>query len=183
MLNSEKLNEAVLGLEHAYFFPFFMQAPAFLRALLVADGTVTKLIEAYVLESLQVVLHSQQPISDQPAALGLHLNKSDRYLHRKISLVGSRSSSVYLLAESWIDFNLFEDKVHQDFLQAKIGIGEIIQKFALPSCRKMVSYFSEEENQQRFFGRTYVIHVNQQPAIQITEKFPLNLYLLKIPNE
>lgn len=183
MLIPRKQAEAMLGTEHNHFLSVFMEAPAFLRALLVADGTVTKLIEAYTLERLQVLLHWQQSISNSQAPSNLQLNRSDFFLHRKISLVGSVSSKEYLHAESWIDLNFFEKNVHQDFLQAKIGIGEIVQKSQLPTYRKIFNFFSEGISQQFFLGRTYVIHVNQQPAIQITEKFPLNVYELNACNE
>ncbi len=150
--------------------------PNFLRALLVADGTVTKLIEAYFQENLQVVLHQQQAISRQLAPAGLHVLPSAQYLHRNISLLGERSSLVYLTAESWIDLNQFDDQAQQAFLAAKIGIGEILQQFMLATYRKITQVFSGEENQQTFIGRTYVIYVAQKPAIQITEKFPLKVY-------
>jgi chorismate-pyruvate lyase len=175
---NQKINQDLLGIEHNDFFSIFSQAPTFLRALLVADGTVTKLIEAYALEPLQVLLHCQQAELNQATPENLQLNSSDFYLHRKISLVGSLSSVVYLHAESWIDLTLFKDEIYQDFLQAKMGIGEIIQKCELPTYRRILNFFSEEKEQQILLCRTYVIHVNQQPAIQITEKFPISVFRL-----
>lgn len=183
MLSSKKTIDSLLGFECKDFVSSYSSAPAFLRALLVADGTVTKLIEAYALEPLQVLLHGQQPVSNQETPQNFRLNLSNFYLHRKISLVGSRSSTVYLHAESWIDLNLFDEKIHQDFLHAKIGIGEIVQKFQLPTYRKIQDFCSEENEGQTFLVRTYVIHVNQHPAIQITEKFPINVYELNACNE
>lgn len=155
--------------------------PGFLRALLMADGTVTKLLQAYFQEAIQVCLQQQnvQSLSvTDSQAMGLPVR--DSYLYRSILLRGKNSQRVYLHAESWIDLSAFAAEVQQAFLAAELGIGEILQLFHLATYRQISKIFTEQHAENpaytRYYTRSYAIYLTE-PCIHITERFPLETYL------
>ncbi len=159
------------------------ELPAFLRALLVTDGTVTKILEAYFWEPVTVETQSQTFISAQQAIPWIDLKPNDQVLERHACLCGADTGNQYAEAYSVIRTELIPSDFRQRLIDRVIGIGALIRDSGLESYREvlkvgLVTAASDQHNSASVF-RTYRIIIDQVPVILITETFPLARYALK----
>lgn len=162
------------------------QLPPFLRTLLVTDGTVTKSLEAYFWEPVQVDTLRQSTVTLVQAQEWLHCQPGDTVLQREVRLLGSHSGKVYAYARSLIRLEILPTHLRDALLQGSIGIGELLRETGLETYREILDMGSEQdESLTGFFElqpcgeliyRTYRIMAQHEPAIQITEYFPRRLY-------
>lgn len=159
--------------------------PPFLRTLLVADGTVTKSLEAYFWEQVEVENLGQAPTTLQVAAPWLNLESGAAVLERRVRLRGMESGRVYAYAQSLIKLEALPEHLREDLLQGRIGIGELLRERGLETYREILDVGQSIEPQLwavfdfdpgDLIYRTYRIVIQHQPAIQITEKFPCSVY-------
>lgn len=156
--------------------------PPFLRTLLVTDGTVTKSIEAYYWERVNVhsLLHLR--IDEPERKTSLTSNSNSQYLHRKVLLTGQESKRTYASADSYILLDILPANTAQRLVENKIGIGELLRDEGVESYREILDLGVEAatesfwKSDEELAYRTYVIHINDKPAIEITEWFPIDLY-------
>ena len=155
----------------------------FQRALVSIDGTVTKFIEAYMLEPVESVLLSQQnqPLrTDHP---WLALSAPGEVIARQVLLRGRYSATVYAYAVSLlIPARLPENLLH-DLAHEPAGIGRLLLNSQIENRREILWYGRErianlpEEIERctghEFISRTYRIIANDQPVMLINEKFPV----------
>ncbi|MGV6817260.1 MAG: chorismate--pyruvate lyase family protein [Thiotrichales bacterium] len=160
--------------------------PAFLRTLLVTDGTVTKALEAYFWEPVEVVAVNQQTL---PSAAGLHeiLDDADgEVLSREVSLAGKQSGVCYARARSQLVLSRLPTPLVEGLIAGELGIGELLREEDVETYREIIhlDYFPThyagalapaglDEPQ---VSRSYRIRVGGQPAILVTEFFPLGPY-------
>ncbi len=146
--------------------------PAFLRLLLTTDGTVTKSLEAYFWETVE--------IADLVQTLGVDQSTNGvlaaPQLFRKVNLVGSHSKRRYARAESTVAINDLPPHLADDLLAGQIGIGELVRASGLSSFRQILAVGLHSTPLGLEIWRRYAIYVHEQPAIQITEWFPLAIY-------
>jgi len=156
--------------------------PPFLRALLVTDGTVTKILEAYFWEAIAVEVLSQTKLelaSDLPF---IETKAGETVVKRAVLLRGERSDHIYAYADSY--FKIHQGQSHgldaqlaDELLAGHIGIGELLREMGLETFREIKDLGREQYQQaQEAIYRTYVISVDGSPTIQITEHFPLARY-------
>lgn len=159
--------------------------PPFLRTLLVADGTVTKSLEAYFWEQVEVENLGQAPATLQVAAPWLNLAAGATVLERRVRLRGMESGRVYAYAQSLIKLEALPEHLRADLQQGRIGIGELLRERGLETYREILDVGQSIEPQLKdvfefdpgdLIYRTYRIVIQHQPAIQITEKFPCSVY-------
>lgn len=160
--------------------------PPFLRALLVTDGTVTKILEAYFWEPVEVqTLQQEFAAAEQPIAW-IHVHAGDRVLMRRARLRGTDSGEVYATALSVIRTEFIPETFRRRLIDREIGIGVLIRDSGLESYREVLEVGAEPEEpglgdraghapSDRVF-RTYRIIIDREPVILITESFPLALY-------
>lgn len=151
----------------------FSQLPAILRTLLVTDGTVTKCLEAYYWEPIKVQATEQEFItlrSDNPT---LSTAAGDEVLSRHVQLIGEHSQISYAHADSLIAINNLPDPLSQALKKGQIGIGELLREKNLATYREIIDIFQIRED---YISRTYRILIEQLPAIQVTEHFPIKVY-------
>ncbi|PCJ14624.1 MAG: 4-hydroxybenzoate synthetase [Gammaproteobacteria bacterium] len=160
--------------------------PAIVRTLLVTDGTVTKTLEAYFWEPIVITPLGQQVEPLQEDLEGMDRKKGDEILRRNVSISGESSSDIYAYATSIINLNALPSDVCEQLVHGKIGIGELLRDKGLETYRQVIDIY-REINEEVLPGspctycgelicRTYHIHLNHAPVIQVTEKFPLRLY-------
>lgn len=168
----------------------FNKIPPLLRTLLVTDGTVTKLLEAYCWEPIkvetlfqgEVVIEHDIPELDTPAGTAV--------LKRQVVLHGLRSNKIYIYAESFIRADRLWKGVREDLLTGRLGIGELLHDRRLETYREVLKVGREEVgelatvlNLKKMYAkepmlyRTYRIFHGQQPIMQITEKFPVSQFM------
>lgn len=153
------------------------QLPPFLRALLVTDGTVTKLIEAYFWEPVVVETLSQEFVETREGIPWVGTRSGDWVLKREVSLCGADSGKVYAHAHSLIRTERIPAHFRQALIDREIGIGVLIRDSGLESYREVMEVGLEQVGlEPGAVFRTYRIIIAGEPVILITERFPLGLY-------
>jgi len=179
------LRDAVIRRNDGRVLPIQM-LPPFLRALLVTDGTVTKILEAYFWEPVEVVTLRQELICAERPIHWIGVAEGDRVLMRRARLSGGDSARVYATAFSVIRPELIPETFRQRLIDREIGIGVLIRDSGLESYREVLEVGIEAvdgngEGRAReradLVFRTYRIIIDGEPVILITESFPLDLYV------
>lgn len=161
--------------------------PPFLRALLVTDGTVTKILEAYFWEPVEVMTLSQEFTYAESSIARLGLDSGDRVLIRRARLGGMDSGRAYATATSVIRTQLIPEAFRQRLIDRQVGIGVLIRDSGMESYREVLEIGVEPAGKDEGNGpavpgkadlvfRTYRVIVDGEPVILIRERFPLNLY-------
>lgn len=154
------------------------------RALLSIDGTVTKFLEAYLLEPIESLLLFQQTQrlpSDHP---WLALAAASEVVARQVLLRGRYSATIYAYAVSLLAIDRLPPTLVQDLAHEPAGIGRVLLNSQIENRREILWYGREElanlpETIERYTGshfisRTYRIITGGQPVMLINEKFPIN---------
>jgi chorismate-pyruvate lyase len=154
--------------------------PPFLRALLVTDGTVTKILEAYFWEPVAVDTLAQDLKIAERDIPWVEVAAGDQVLVRQAQLRGTDSGKVYATAFSVIRTERIPPAFRQRLIDREIGIGVLIRDSGLESYREVMEIGAEDVDTQaigddRVF-RTYRIIIDGVPVILITETFPLAFY-------
>lgn len=155
----------------------------FQRALLVIDGTVTKFIEAYSMEQVEVRLQEQYEKHLTEWHQFLEAPKATKVLVRSVSLRGRFSHKVYAHGISLIVPDRLPPADKKEFESGKESIGRILLNSRIEQYRELLWYGRETIKQPPagmkdmaagdFLSRTYRITSGQRPVILINEKFPL----------
>ncbi len=153
------------------------ELPPFLRALLVTDGTVTKILEAYFWEPVEVRTLEQDFWTAERPVDWLGVGAGDKILIRLAHLQGIDSGRSYAEAFSVIRADLIPAAFRQRLIDREIGIGVLIRDSGLESYREVMEIGIDhpDPGEERVF-RTYRIIIAGAPVILITESFPLALY-------
>lgn len=161
----------------------------FQRALLSIDGTVTKFIEAYVLEPVESVLLMQQTQSVLTDHTWLALPAQSEVVARQVLLRGRYSATIYAYAASLLVLQRLPASVLHDLTTEPAGIGRVLLNSQIENRREILWYGREQftdlpEEIERhtnsdFLSRTYRIIANHQPVMLINEKFPVNLPVME----
>lgn len=156
----------------------------FQRALLSIDGTVTKFIEAYMLEPIESVLLTQQTQPLRTDHLWLALPAQSEVIARQVLLRGRYSATVYAYAVSLLAPDRLPKTLLRDLAVEPAGIGRVLLNSQIENRREFLWYGSEQiahlpEAIERFTGyafisRTYRIISEGRPVMVINEKFPLH---------
>lgn len=153
------------------------ELPPFLRALLVTDGTVTKILEAYFWEPVAVDTIEQRFEPAVEPVPWVQVAAGDLCLVRDARLRGVDSGRGYAEAFSLIRIDLVPDAFRQLLIDREIGIGVLIRDSGLESYREVLDVgLDRTADGSAAVFRTYRILIDRQPVILITEYFPLTLY-------
>jgi len=115
------------------------ELPPFLRALLVTDGTVTKILEAYFWEPVEVVTLQQELVCAERPIDWIRVDTGDPVLIRRARLSGTASASLYATASSVIRPALIPESFRQRLIDREIGIGVLIRDTGLESYREVLN--------------------------------------------
>ncbi|MFT3775353.1 MAG: chorismate pyruvate-lyase family protein [Minicystis sp.] len=153
-----------------------------LRALLVTDGTVTKLLEAFLWEPIQVdrLFQQDMPLDrDEPL---LEATQGELVVKRRIVLRGVTSKRAYAYAETIVNLGNLGAGLREDLLKGRLGVGELLRDRRLETYRELCTVFrTEAGNRATPLGlaakdpvieRRYVIFAGGRPALLIDETFP-----------
>lgn len=155
----------------------------FQRALLSIDGTVTKLIEAYMLEPVESMVLGQQTQrlpTDHP---WLELAAHSEVVTRQVLLRGRYSATVYAYAVSLLAPARLPPHLLHDLAKEPAGLGRVLLNSQIENRREILWYGREtladlpaaiaRETGNDFISRTYRIIAAGQPLMLINEKFPV----------
>jgi chorismate-pyruvate lyase len=151
--------------------------PPFLRTLLVTDGTVTKILEAYFWEPVTVDTLTQQFETATEALPWIAVAPGEQCLSREVRLRGQDSGRSFAEAFSLIRPAQIPADFRQRLIDREIGIGALIRDSGLESYREVLDVgLDRTADGAAAVFRTYRIFIAHQPVILITESFPLALY-------
>lgn len=152
------------------------------RALLAIDGTVTKFIEAYRLEPVEVTLLKQENqflCQDHP---WLNTTIGEDVIARQVLLRGRYSGTTYAYAVSLLMPQRLPPDILQRLSAEPSGIGRALLNSQIENRREILWYGREVLEQlpaevqhctgSEFISRTYRIIANGKPTMLISEKFP-----------
>ncbi len=160
--------------------------PAFLRTLLVTDGTVTKSLEAWFWENVTIQKVKNHLDTLDSEVEGLEVEAGDKVLRREVILKGVKSNKVYACARSTVSLKHLPQDIGIALEKGKIGIGELLREKGVETYRDIfnINYLLDLPKsdsliaslQTELLTRSYRIRVNGHPAIIVTEFFPVNIY-------
>jgi chorismate-pyruvate lyase len=165
--------------------PAFLGLSPILRVLLVTDGTVTRTLEAYFGEPIDVdVLEHAEITSDSPYPQ-IEIAVGDHILHRYVRLVGRSTRKVYAVAESVAVLEHISQQMRRQLLQEQKGIGELLREGRLETYRELLtanltaaSRWAEHLQVAPTAGvvtRDYRIYQGGRAVLLIREVFPESL--------
>lgn len=155
------------------------ELPPVLRTLLVTDGTVTKILEAYFWEPVEVKALHLDVCSTARAVPWLNLSAGEKVLARDVELRGARSHNRYARAFSIIKLTEFDADLRDALVQGSVGIGVLLRESGLETYREIMTVgmdVNAADHPGLQVYRTYRITRANKPVILIRESFPLTLY-------
>ena len=159
------------------------------RVLVSTDGTVTKILEAYTLEAIQVVKLSEEVVRETEGNSDLAIDPAvpTLILRRKILLQTHLSKVNQVYAESLIVLDRLQKKTCDSLLYGNKPIGQILLEDNTETYRTIVclgkeqvphlcAYFNLQKDAY-LISRSYFIASKGYPIMFITEKFPESHFL------
>ena len=160
-----------------------LEVPPFLRMILVADGTVTKLLEAFFLTPIQIRIIAQDVTDADPFETGA----SEQVLSRAVVLDNAALGQTYGYATSFTVLRSLGPELREALLTGRIGIGALLRQQRMETFREHVSIRTREAGDSAgplqissgapVVERTYRIFTNRKPLVQICEVFPIEIFL------
>lgn len=159
----------------------------FQRGLLVTDGTVTRLIEAYTFLTVEVVLLQQTKQILDTEHTWLKLPAGEEIISRQVILQThsqeASSPTIHTYADSLIVPQRLPQSLLNELESDKQGLGGLLRHSGLETRRELLWCGMETLNDlpptiedlegETFISRTYRVFANQEPLMLINEKFPL----------
>ena len=152
------------------------------RALLVIDGTVTKFIEAYTMEPVEIRRLAQKTLPLTADHVWLEAPKGTPVVARQVLLQGKYSHTLYAFAVSLIVPDRLPNNIKQELEIDGEGLGQILANSRMESYRDILWYGKEiskglpdvisHMEGKEFISRTYRIINGGKPIMVINEKFP-----------
>jgi chorismate-pyruvate lyase len=149
------------------------------RALMSIDGTVTKFIEAFRMEPVNVSVVSQEYRILAEDHEWLDAPQGAPVIAREVVLRGALSNRFYAFAPSLLVVDRLPDGVREQLDVHPQGIGRIIAEANLETRREILWYGREQldppppgTRHDMYLSRTYRIVAEGRPLMLINEKFP-----------
>lgn len=159
----------------------------FHRALLVADGTVTRFIEGYQLTPVEVVLLYQARRKLHNKHIWLEMPAGGNIIAREVVLqtpsTENQKPKIHAYAVSQIVYERLPQSVLEELDKGINGLGILLHHSQMETRRDLLWWGVERVTGlpstiaffegTPFLCRTYRIVANEHPLMLITEKFPL----------
>ena len=140
-----------------------------LRCLLVTDGTVSSLIEAFSLEPTRTRCLEQKPgHPTQPELRWLAATPGTVTVLRRVLIEGALTRQPYLSARSLLVPERLPDEVVDVLADERSSIGAALVRSGVEHRRELLWF---ERRQGAVASRTYRIFIRGVPAILINEDF------------
>jgi len=161
----------------------FSTLTPFQRALLVTDGTVTKFIESYTLEPLEVIRTGHKHYQLEANHLWLDAEKGTEVIFREVIIRGISNQRLYVYAASYLVPNRLPKSIRDRLEIQGESIGRLLNDKDMETRREILWYGSENPKhlpneiadfeKQDFVSRAYRIFTKKKPIMLINEKFPV----------
>lgn len=157
----------------------------FQRTLLAIDGTVTKYLETYTLEPIEVVRLRQETQVLPHHHTWLETPPGTEALAREVLLRGAYSATVYAHAVSLLVPSRLPEGLLRTLEDEPGGIGRALLSSRVENRRELLWYGRERAPRlsediraltgDEFLSRAYCIIVGGQPVMLINERFPAHI--------
>jgi chorismate-pyruvate lyase len=154
----------------------------FQRSLMVIDGTVTKFIEAYTMEPVEIIRLGQEKRRLPTDHAWLEAPQGARVIARQVLLRGKYSYTIYAYAVSLVMPDRLQEITKQGLEIEGEGLGRMLLNNQTETYREILWYGKEQVNglpdsirrltNNEFISRTYRIIADGCPIMLINEKFP-----------
>jgi chorismate-pyruvate lyase len=157
------------------------------RMLLTSDGTLTDLLESYLLEPIEVKKLAEHRLwlgGESPLQLE---DDGGEVCERRILLKGRTSRRHWLYAESLIVSRRIEERFGFELAATSKPIGRLWAEHRVETFKERIALYSEPAGPlagyftittgEELLCRTYRVLSSGRPVMLITEKFPRSLYL------
>ena len=156
--------------------------PPLHRALLAIDGTVTRFLEAYALEPVEVIKlsHGHRRL---PRDHGwLRAPAGTDVIARQVVLRGRDSTVLYAYAQSLLIWSRMPEPAQQELVHGDKGLGRIMDGHRMETYREILWSGRDRQYERpgavgplvgwKVVSRTYRVFTGAQPIMLIHEKFP-----------
>lgn len=161
----------------------FRALTPFQRALMVTDGTVTKFIEAYTLDPVEIIRLNQKLYPLEEDHPWLEAGKGTEVMFREVMIRGVYSHTLYVHGMSYIVPERLKEDMRKRLEVQGEGIGRILND-AKMETRREVLWFGRERpadlpreisrmSDGEFISRAYSIITGGKPIVMINERFPV----------
>ncbi|MEH2232810.1 MAG: chorismate pyruvate-lyase family protein [Nostoc sp.] len=164
-----------------------LKLSSFQRILLTTDGTLTEILEAYLLEKIQLVKLSEKVVKNTKYIPALDLDIGTQVIERKILLQGKISLNNFIYAESTIVPERLDTKLKDRLIKSQEPMGRVWLEHKLETFKEIIdsaietaedlSEFFNIAREDKMLSRTYRVFSNKKPIIMITEKFPESYFI------
>jgi len=151
----------------------YASLPAILRVLLVTDGMITRILEAWFNEPMLLQHLHQETIRLKKAEPLINADSGDEILRREVSLVGKLSDRPCIHATSLVRLHELDDSLVKELQHGQIGIGELLYERGIETHREILTI---TDSGLALVQRRYRILIRNRPSILVTERFPLESY-------
>jgi chorismate-pyruvate lyase len=161
----------------------FRALTPFQRALMVSDGTVTKFIEAYTLDPVEIIRLSQKHYPLEENHPWLEAEKNTDVMLREVAIRGIYSHNLYVYGVSYIAPERLPPDIRDRLEVQGEGIGRILNDHRVETRREVLWFGREKVSDLpqkissacngEFISRTYRIIMDGKPIVMINERFPI----------
>ena len=154
----------------------------FQRILLGTDGTVTKILEAYAEEPIEVLKLLQLSDRADTGDVDLGLAEGEGVLRRRVVIRGRHTRRSLLYAEAVVAIQRAEPAFLEGLLETDKPIGALLAELRTETFREILAVGREPagpcaahlgiDPTAELVFRTYRIIARRQPIVVIIEKFP-----------
>lgn len=162
----------------------------FQRILLTTDGTLTQILEAYLLEKIQLVKLSEKVVIITKPIPALDLDIDTQVIERKILLQGKISLNNFIYAESLIVPERLDNRLNSKLMESQEPMGRLWLEHKLEIYKEIIDSAVETSEdlsdyfnigrKDKMLSRTYRVFSNKKPVIMITEKFPESYFIKQV---
>jgi chorismate-pyruvate lyase len=153
------------------------------RVLLVTDGTLTEILEAYFAERISLVKVAQQVIPATASHGLLNPIPGETLIERKILLQGTRTHSNYVYAESLVAVDRLAPSFRDALLTSDTPLGRLWLEHKLETFKQMhevrcrpansLAHYFESGEEEPLLARTYRVISAGRVVMVISEYFPI----------
>jgi chorismate-pyruvate lyase len=153
----------------------------FQRALMVIDGTVTRFIEAYQQEPVNIFRLAQTEVRTVAADRWLQVSANENVIRRQVLLRGAHTGRCFAWADSCLAASRLTVEMRAGLETDPGGLGRMLLDSVIETRRECL-WFGREQLLNipeavadglghDFLTRTYRVITNESPLMLITERF------------
>jgi chorismate-pyruvate lyase len=155
--------------------PFFALLAPMQRVMLLSNGTLTDILQAFMLEEIGIRKVAETLRYDTPEFEG------EETMKRSVVLYGKQTSRPYVYAESVLALERLPSALAREMEEGNLPLGRLWLKHRLETFKELVDLRIGKnqkaaeylEGTTKFFIRSYKVYVKEHPCMVIHEHFPI----------